>query len=268
MIPNSNAWLTWRNDGQGSSDAPVLTGNSPYKTPNRLYLEKIGEVLPLAGNEFIFEKGHKTEAQARSLLEIEYGGIDFSPMLCQMIDYPFMRASLDGVNFQENVAKEFKLVSLAEFNAGVCPKRYYDQIQHQYVVTGIGRIDIVLCCHIGKLKTLKIKEVFVPMDMEYILNVLMPAELDFRWRIDNRVPPPLVPDDAIRIKDKSIIEKIKKGNANTRKIEKLSAEIDKLIKANQIIVDDIAQWLPEPYMYYQKQTYKVEAKKIVRVECI
>jgi putative phage-type endonuclease len=268
MDQGSNAWLEWRNQGIGSSDAPVIMGVSPYKTPRKLYLEKRGEALPEGGNEFIFEKGHKTEAQARSLLEIEYGGISFPPMLCQMIDHPWLRASLDGFSESEGAVKEFKLVSKAEFDAGVCPARYYPQIQHQYMVTNAKTVHIVLCCHVGKLKLLKIKEIYVPCDPDYIRNELAPALLDFWWRVKNGVPPDLMPDDATRIKDKKLIAKIKEYKAAVKKWEKLHQQANAIYASFSQFQDEILDMMPEDYMRYQKEIYCKQVVKKVSIECL
>lgn len=269
MDQGSNAWLIWRNEGIGSSDAPSIMGVG-YKTPYQVYQEKIGAGVAISGNQYIFEKGHKVEKQARSILEIEYGGVEFRPGLLQMIDYPFLRASMDGANFhyEGGVGKEFKLVSKTEFDAGVCPDRYFPQVQHQYLVSGLPKIDLVLCCEVGKLKQLKIKEVAVPIDLVYIHKKLVPALFDFWWRVQNKVPPDLMPGDAIRIKDKSVIAKIKKYESNLKKLSKLKAEITKIEAVLPYILEDVAAHMSDDYMLYNKKIYQRQIVKTVGIKCI
>jgi putative phage-type endonuclease len=269
MDQGSNEWLQWRNQGIGSSDAPSIMGVG-YKTPRQLYLEKTGQVKVAIdqGKQWLFEKGHKVERQARALLEIEHGGVEFKAGLIQMIDYPFIRASMDGANFELSEGKEFKLVSKAEFDAGVCPERYYPQIMHQYLVSGLKKIDIVLCCEVGKLKLLKIKEVEVPLDLEYIHKKLVPALFDFWWRVQNKVPPDLMPGDAIRIKDKKVIEKIKRYEATQKKLAKMRLEIAKLESGLPHILDDISTQMTEDFMLYNKKLYRKQVVKTVRIECL
>jgi putative phage-type endonuclease len=265
MNQGTNAWLEWRKSGIGSSDAPIIMGVG-YRTPYQLYLEKIGQA-PLVedpNKKWIFEKGHKTEREARALLEIEHGGVEFTAGLVQMIDYPYLRASLDGANLEIREGKEFKLVSLKEFNEGKCPARYFPQIQHQYMVTNLKKIDIVLCCYVGRLKTLKIKEVEVPIDMDYILNKLLPAELEFWWRVQNKIPPKLEKGDAVKIKDKTLIAKIKKQDAIQKKAEKLNKQILSLKHEYLLIDQEILSMIDQPLMIYQKKMYR--KIQTVRVE--
>lgn len=271
MDQGSDNWLEWRNKGIGSSDAPSIMGVG-YRTPYQVYLEKIGETKTVndPGKDWIFEKGHKVEKQARALLEIQYGGVEFRPGLIQMIDYPFLRASMDGANFvyEGGVGKEFKLVSKAEFDAGICPERYFPQIQHQYMVSGLKKIDLVLCCEVGKLKQLKIKEVEVPCDLVYIHKQLVPTLFNFWYNhVLKRVPPPLIKGDAIHIKDKALIAKIKKHQANEKKLLKLKSEIEKIEAVMPLILEDISYYMPSDYMYYNKKIYQKQIIKTVRVEC-
>lgn len=271
MDQNSSEWELWRNLGQGSSDAPVIVGDSPYKSIYKLYLEKTGQLKltekEIESKRYIFEKGHKVEKQARAMIEIQYGGIEFPPMLVQMADYPWLRSSLDGVNLAEDLILEFKLVSKKEFDEGICPARYYAQIQHQYMTTNIGKINIVLCCHVGKLKQLKTKEVYVPMDLNYIHGVLVPDHLKFKWHVDNRIPPELGRLDAVRIKDNGTISRIKKINSNKSQINKLELQIKKL-KASVMVAEDLLGYeLTDPLMYYQKTFYKSETIKRVGIVC-
>lgn len=262
MDQGSNAWLLWRNEGIGSSDAPSIMGVG-YKTPHQVYQEKVTKKIEQSGNQYIFEKGHQVEKKARALLEIQHGGVEYRAGLLQMIDYPFLRASMDGANFELSEGKEFKLVSLKEFNEGVCPVRYYPQIMHQYLVSGLKKIDIVLCCEVGKLKQLRIKEIEVPLDLEYIHNKLVPTLFDFWWRVQNKVPPDLKPGDAIRIKDKKVIEKIKRYEASLKKLSKLKNEIAKIESGLPYVLDDICTQMPDDYMYYNKKLY--HRVKTVRV---
>jgi putative phage-type endonuclease len=268
MNQGSNAWLDWRMQGIGSSDAPSIMGVG-YKTRNQLYLEKVFGAVEKSGNEWIFEKGHRIESQARSLLEIIHGGVEFRAGLCQMRDYPFLRASMDGANFEISRGKEFKLVSKKEFDEGVCPERYYPQIQHQYMVTDLEEIDIVLCCEVGKLKQLKIKEVKVPKNLDYILNKLLPAELDFWFNhVLAKIPPKMEKGDAIKIKDKALIEKIKKLEKMKLKLRKMSESLmafdmetqflERDIKAEIVNMNDHELLIYKKNLYRKIQTVRIE----------
>lgn len=229
MDQGTSEWQQWRFEGIGSSDAPVIMGVSPYKTPRQLWIEKISKKQNDDDNTFIFEKGHKVEAQARSMIEIIYGGVEFRPGLCQMEDYPWLRASMDGANFdyEGGLGFEFKLVSKKEFDAGVCPVRYYPQVQHQYMVTGLRKIILVLCVCIGS--QVRIKEVEVPMDLDYIQQRLAPTlSLFWNHHVKENVAPEYCQGDAVRIKDKYVLDLIKDDQDAYKKILKAIGDIKKL----------------------------------------
>jgi putative phage-type endonuclease len=141
--PNTNKWLMWRKEGIGSADAPIIMGMSPWSTPYKLYLDKIGEAVidekEEASKRYIFEKGHQVESIARSQIEIE-NGVFYPPILYQMENFPWLRCSMDGANESLMEGKEFKLVSKKEFDDGVCPPKYIPQVQHQYMVSGYKKI--------------------------------------------------------------------------------------------------------------------------------
>ena len=262
MDQGTNAWLEWRKGGIGSSDAPVVMGVSPYKTPYQLYLERRGESIYQKSDPYILEKGHRIERQARALCEIQNEGIAFPPMLCQMIDYPQFKASMDGINFEANEAREFKFVGKKEFDEGICPARYWPQIQHQYMVTGIGMIKIVLCAEIGKHKNLRIKEIYVPMDLAYIQNKLVPGILEFLWKVEHGIPPELQKGDAVRVKDRATMMLIKRYHSNMRKINAIKS----LEAENEEILLKIARSGRHALMVHHKTMFR--RVETMRPECL
>ncbi len=48
-------WNTWRAAGVTASEAPIILGRSPYKTPWRLWAERTGVTTPedLSANPFV-----------------------------------------------------------------------------------------------------------------------------------------------------------------------------------------------------------------------
>lgn len=183
MEQGSNAWLEWRRQGIGSSDAPIIMGVSPYTTRRELYEIKVGErVQP--ENEYITQKGHRLEPIARAHYEL-ISGKDFPPKIGIHAAYPFLRASFDGWNDEENTGLEIKFVGAQDFEdakAGKVPERYYPQVQHQLLVSG-GR-KVVYFAFNGKEGA----AVDVYPDIEYIKCLF--GELVYFWRlIESRTPP-------------------------------------------------------------------------------
>lgn len=44
LVPHTPEWREWRRGGIGGSDAPVITGDDPFKTPLGLWLRKTGQL--------------------------------------------------------------------------------------------------------------------------------------------------------------------------------------------------------------------------------
>lgn len=193
MDQKSPSWLEWRRRGIGSSDAPIILGVSPYSTPYKLWLEKTGQVIPDETSTFITERGNELEPIARAKYELETM-VEMQPQLCQHKDYPWLRASMDGVNFEEGGGLEIKFIGENDFKLaeiGVIPAKYIPQIQHQFLVTGLQWIDfygynvpVGAENHQGRGVTVRC----LPIP-EYIQK-LMNAESLFWDLVQSEVPPP------------------------------------------------------------------------------
>lgn len=130
-------WHLWRKAGIGASDAPIIMGVSPYKTPRELWLEKTGRKPPFAGS-WATERGTRLEPLARNHYEAVTGYV-VQPHCQAHPDYPWMRASLDGITFEGDLILEIKCPGKeahAQALAGEVPEKYRPQIQHQLAVTG------------------------------------------------------------------------------------------------------------------------------------
>lgn len=67
-------WLKVRNMGIGGSDAAVIMGLNPYKSPYQLWLEKTGQAEPpdLSGNQRVYW-GSKNEPNIADWFQEETG---------------------------------------------------------------------------------------------------------------------------------------------------------------------------------------------------
>ena len=69
---NTPEWHQFRSEGIGASEANIIMGASKFKTPRELWFDKVyGQRKEEKEYNFITEKGHKLEAKARPLFEME-----------------------------------------------------------------------------------------------------------------------------------------------------------------------------------------------------
>lgn len=134
---NHQEWLEWRSQGIGASDAPAIMGVSPWKTPYQLWQEKI---FGSTQNETsAMRRGKDLETEA---LECFGNTID-APLIYQECvthaTFPWMRATLDGINYEKRILVEAKCPGKEDHLTAVgkhIPEKYYPQLQHQLAITG------------------------------------------------------------------------------------------------------------------------------------
>ncbi|MCX7101405.1 MAG: YqaJ viral recombinase family protein [Methylobacter sp.] len=135
-------WHQWRNLGVSASEAIIVLGQCPLKTIYRLYNEKKGITLPdnLDNNPFV-QRGIRLEATARRSFENRHNTIVL-PLCAESEDYPFLRASFDGLN-DDGIPVELKVPMEVNFRdaqqngtKSKVYRRYYYQVQQQIVVAG------------------------------------------------------------------------------------------------------------------------------------
>ena len=141
----TDAWKAWRNQGITATDSTVILGASPYKTPWRLWAEKVGKILPpdLSGNPNV-QRGVALEDEAR--LQFQNKHLTCVMPACAECDVdPIFRASFDGLT-PLNEPVEFKCPGdkvLTEVRTeGLKAKTvqmYSVQVQHQMLVSGSNR---------------------------------------------------------------------------------------------------------------------------------
>ena len=144
MEQNTAKWLEWRNKGIGASDAPVIMGQSPWKTPYKLWLEKTTGQSDFQGNEAT-ERGHALEAAARECAEKQLHRL-FIPDCKEHQKHSWMRASLDGISMDQEILEikcPYKPNRLdsdhQKTKEGKIPEKYWPQLQHQLEVYGASK---------------------------------------------------------------------------------------------------------------------------------
>jgi len=187
-------WHRWRAQGVTASEAAELLGRSPHKTPWRLWAERTGLTRPddLSENFFV-QRGIELEDAARQGFEQRHGTV-VMPLCVQSDEYPVLRASLDGLN-DDDEPVELKVpwkhvyaeVAANGTNAPAY-QLYWNQVQHQIYVTGAARGWLVF----HRNATTQI-EFEIPRDEDFVSRTLVPACLAFKEAIDKKNEPPRDP---------------------------------------------------------------------------
>ena len=96
IVQRTSEWHAWRADGVTASEAAVIIGRSPYKTPWRLWAERTG-VAPTEdlSNKPCVQRGIALEDQARQSFEDRHNTL-LLPLCVESQEHPILRASLDG----------------------------------------------------------------------------------------------------------------------------------------------------------------------------
>lgn len=130
-------WHAWRAQGIGSSDAPVIMGVSPWKTPRQLWDERI---YKKADEDTRSKKrGRDLEEPARRCFEKKMGMQVFA-VNTERLDKTWMHASLDGLDLDGKCAVEIKCPGREDHEMAMnkkIPDKYYPQVQHQLAVLGL-----------------------------------------------------------------------------------------------------------------------------------
>lgn len=137
----TDAWLAWRNIPVGSisaTDASVIMGLNPYESLYDLWAVKVGlKQREFKDDEPAIAHGKATEELARKSFT-QATDIEMAPACVERLDYPFLKASLDGINEEKKVGLEIKCpMYFASFNkhkSDGLPPYYFAQVQHQLLV--------------------------------------------------------------------------------------------------------------------------------------
>lgn len=140
----SQAWLDFRANHFGASEAAAMLGISKYQTRTALLLSKKTGITEEINKhkQALFDNGHATEALARTILE---GKLE-DDLYPAVYSKGKLSASVDGIDMAETFAFEHKLFNNELFdsvNAGVLPESYQPQCQQVLYVTGAKHLYFV-----------------------------------------------------------------------------------------------------------------------------
>lgn len=144
VAQGSSEWHALRAQHFTASEAPAMMGASKYQTrTDLLTLKKTGitpDVTP--SQQYIFDKGHATEASARPLVEAMIGE-ELYPVVGTLGN---LLASMDGATMLGETLFEHKLWNeslVAQVKAGELDPHYYWQLEQQLLVSGAERVIFV-----------------------------------------------------------------------------------------------------------------------------
>lgn len=219
---NTVEWEKFRLEKIGSSDAPIILGVSPWKTPFQLWLEKRGDTHKAASKPHM-QRGHDLEEKARHAFEKAIGIVVF-PRVVQSSTYDWMIASLDGIDIDQSILVEIKCpgkVDQALANKGKIPEKYYPQLQHQLAASGL---DLGFYYSFDGEQGIILE---VKRDDAYI-DQMLEKETAFFQSIQSDTPPSLTDRDHMQREDSIWREKAEKWRYVQEKLKRFETEEKRL----------------------------------------
>ena len=141
-------WQSWRRKVQtiGGSDAAVVLGLNPYKSPYSLWAEKTGAVEPedISDKEAVRLGNDLEEYVAKRWTEKTGKKVCRKNAILSNPEYPFAHANIDrAVIGEPDAGLECKTTSsfdmIRKLRAGDIPDSWYCQCMHYMMVTGAER---------------------------------------------------------------------------------------------------------------------------------
>ena len=144
VAQGSAEWHALRAQHFTASEAPAMMGASKYQTRTELLTMKKTGIAPdvTQAQQYIFDKGHATEAQARPLVEVMIGE-ELYPVVATDGN---LLASMDGATMLGETLFEHKLWNeslAAQVRAEDLDPHYYWQLEQQLLVSGAERVIFV-----------------------------------------------------------------------------------------------------------------------------
>jgi putative phage-type endonuclease len=228
----SEEWRTWRLQGVSASEAAVIMNQSPYKTPWRLYAEKIGLVLEQnLDNNPLIQAGIRQEPLALQRFE-EKHDVLLLPVCGESERFPLMRASFDGLS-EQNEPVEVKCPHETTFLDVVLNrewseayKLYWHQVQQQLLVSEAER-GFLFFYHDGQDVEFEIRR------DENFINSLIQTAMTFWANVKNRKEPNKDPERDLYIPKGASEMAWQKLAANYRQNQQLLEDIKGQIEVIQ-----------------------------------
>lgn len=192
------AFLRDRRKGIGGSDVAAIFGLDRYRTPEDVWLEKTGQVIPIDEPSGDKERGTRLEPVAAELYAAKTGKSllrTHTPLVHP--EYPWMRGNVDRLVLppdrldtgnQENEIAEIKCPSLGMYSKikreGL-PYAWLLQMQHYLCTSGLQRgVWIIFCADRWEL-------IDFPVERdELVIDRIIEKEREFWQYVETMSPPP------------------------------------------------------------------------------
>ncbi|ABR31320.1 hypothetical protein SU69_07490 [Thermosipho melanesiensis] len=238
-------WKELRRKGIGGSDAAPALGLSRWKSPLRLYLEKIGEIKSDVDTEAAYWGNILEDIVAKEFEKRTGKKVKRVNAILIHSKHEWMIANIDRKVVGENAILECKTTSAwnkDEWKDDEIPQEYIIQLQHYLAVTGYDKAYIAVL--IGGNK-------FIWKELERddeLINMIIEGERKFWKMVENRTPPELDGSkDANEILEylypkaeegsyielpayENLIDEIQSLNAQIKQLEELKAEKENKLK--------------------------------------
>jgi putative phage-type endonuclease len=185
-------WLTYRKSGIGGSDVAGICGISPWSSPVKVYMDKIGEDINTEEKEYLkwgrlLESPIAREYENRTNKQFKrIAGV------LQHREYPWAIGSLDG-EYESKESRgvlEIKTLNpfhLSDWSDELVPDHYMTQVQWYLFLTGYRLADIAVLVGGQKL----ILREGIKRNDEIIRNLVQICERFWREYVIPRNPPPV-----------------------------------------------------------------------------
>lgn len=193
-------WLQYRRNGICGSDAPIVTGQSPWNTPLGLYYDKIGvkPLRPEDKDKTAMEVGHLLEPLVAKMFAEETGYEVYKDWnMYQHPLYPFMLVNLDYIAILPDGSKAIvecktgSVYSAENWENNQIPAHYIDQLRHEMSVFNVDKVFLPYL--LGNSKSgfgWRVLERDLGKERE-----LIKAEAAFWEHVETKAPPELVHPD-------------------------------------------------------------------------
>jgi putative phage-type endonuclease len=227
-------WVVERTKGIGGSDASVILGFNPWKSPFQLYIEKTGGQVEEINNEAIYWGNVLEDVVAKEFSRVTGKKVRKRNVMFRHPEHDFMIANIDRDVVGEKALLECKTTNA--FNADAwegdhIPPAYICQLQHYMAVLGYEKAYIAVL--IGGQKFVW-KE--LERDDEFI-ELMIEAEKEF-WEehVMKNIPPEI---DGTNSASELLKKMYPQDNGETVMLESDKAET--LIEAIESIKSEIKE---------------------------
>ena len=186
----SPEWHALRAEGITATDATVIAGLSPYKTPYQLWAEKTGKAQPTPVGAAAHRGIILEDAVARFYEEETGTELRKSNGVVRLTEQPWAMASLDRTVVGQPGLVEIKTSASRRWSLYPVPPEVQAQVQWQMFVTGAPWIDVVAL--LGGL-VFRIERVKADTKLQ---GELYNRAIAFRNAIATDTPPPMQGTDS------------------------------------------------------------------------